>query len=194
MRHVFLLSAALIAAPALAQTAPAPSAAAPQAAAPASPTAPAPASPTGPLQITAGAAIVDSTGASVGTVDQVAGDVVTVNTGTNKVGVPKGNFAAGPNGLVLGNTKAQLDAAAGQAAAQTQAQVKAALTPGAAVSGSAGAKLGTVKSADDQFVTLTSAKGDVRLPITGFATGPNGLVVGMTAADFDAAVTAAKGQ
>lgn len=179
MRTAILFSAALLAAPALAQTAPASSA---------------PVTTAGAPQIAVGAAIVDGTGASVGTVDQVAGDVVTVNTGTNKVGVPKGNFAAGPNGLVLGNTKAQLDAAASQAAAQSQAQVKAALVPGAAVHGTGGMTLGTVKAADDQFVTLASAKGEVRLPVTGFAAGPNGLVVGMTAAQFDAAVSAAKGQ
>ena len=181
MRYFVLLCAAATAAPALAQTAP-PSAT-PGAAAPA---------PSAGAQITAGATIVDASGAQVGTVDQVNGDVVLVNTGTNKVGVPRGNFAPGPNGLVLGNTKAQLDAAATQAAAQAQAQVRTLLVPGAAVHGTGGLTLGTVKSVDDQFVTLTSKSGDARLPLTGFAAGPNGLVVGITQAQFDAAVTAAK--
>ena len=136
--------------------------------------------------------MVDATGAEVGTIDQITGDVVTVNTGTNKVGVPRGNFSVGATGVVLGNTKAQLDAAATQAAAQTQAQVKAALVAGAAVHGTGGMALGKVKASDDQTVTVTTDKGDVRLPLAGFAVGPSGLVVGMTAAQFDAAVSAAK--
>ena len=183
MRNVFLLCAVAIAGPAIGQTAPTP---APSAT-------PAPAATAAP-QVRVGAAIVDSSGAEVGTVDQVAGDVVTVNTGTNKVGVPLGNFAAGPNGLVLGNTKAQLDAAAAQVAAQTQAQVKTRLVPGAEVRGTGGIVLGTVKSADGESATITSKQGDVRLPLTGLAVGPNGLVAGLTAAQFEAAVAAAKGQ
>jgi hypothetical protein len=189
MRNAFLLCALIGASPAIAQTAPAPAPAAPAAGA-----APATAAPAATAQITAGTAIVDGTGAPVGTVDQVAGDVVTVDTGTNKVGVPRGNFAAGPNGLILGNTKAQLDAAAGQAAAQAKAQVKTLLVAGAAVHGTGGMTLGTVKASDDEFVTVTSKQGDVRMPVSGFAAGPNGLVVGMTSAEFDAAVTAAKGK
>jgi hypothetical protein len=186
MRNAILLCALVTAVPALAQTAP-------SAAPAAQGTAAAPAA-SAAAKVTAGATIFDASGAQVGTVDQVAGDVVTVNTGTNKVGVPLGNFAAGPNGLVLGNTKAQLDAAAAQAAAQSQAQLRTALVPGAAVRGTGGIELGKVKAADDQFVTITSAKGDVRLPIAGVAAGPNGLVAGMTAAEFQAAVTAAKAQ
>ena len=183
MRNAILFCSLIAAGPALAQTAPTPAA---RTAAP---------SATGVAgQVKAGATVYDSAGGQVGTIDQVAGDVVTVNTGANKVGVPLGNFAAGPNGPILGNTKAQLDAAAAQGAAQAQAQVRALLVPGASVRGTGGLEMGKVKTADEQYVTVTSDKGDVRLPVTGFAAGPNGLVAGMTAAEFEAAVTAAKAQ
>lgn len=142
-------------------------------------------------QVTAGAAIVDATGASVGTVAQVNGTTAVVDTGSNKVGVPIGNFAAGPNGLVLGNTKAELDAAATQAASASAAQLKTLLVAGTDVHGVNGQVLGKVKTADGDLVTVTSTKGaDVRLPASGFAAGPNGLVVGLSAAQFDAAVSA----
>ena len=182
MRNAILFGALIVATPAAAQTSmPAPSTPAPASAAPAA-----------TAQVAAGATVYDGTGAEVGTIDQIVGDVVTVNTGTNKVGVPRGNFAVGPKGVVVGNTKAQLDAAATQAAVQTQAQVKTALVAGAAVHGTGGMTLGKVKASDDQTVTVTTDKGDVRLPLSGFAVGSSGLVVGMTAAQFDAAVTAAK--
>jgi hypothetical protein len=187
-------AALLSAGTALAQTSPAPATppAAPatgaQQAAPATPAAPA-----APAKVSVGAAVVDASGASVGTIAQVNGTTAIVDTGTNKVGVPVGNFAAGPNGLVLGNTKADLDAAAAQAAAQTQAQTRALLVAGTAVHGSAGNVLGKVKSADDQFVTVTSSKGgDVRLPVSGFAATPAGLAVGISQTDFDTAVAAAR--
>lgn len=196
------LLAAMTAAPALAQTtAPAtPNQTAPGQTAPnqaptqsppgAATTAPAAAA---PARVTAGAQVVDATGAAVGTVAQVNGTTAIVDTGTNKVGVPVGNFAAGPNGLVLGNTKADLDAAASQAAAQAQTQLKTMLVAGTDVHGVNGAVLGKVKTADDQFVTVTSSKGgDVRLPITGFAATPTGLTVGISQADFDKAVSASR--
>ncbi len=180
------LLAALSAAPALAQTAPAPAAQAPAGTA-AAPQAAA------PVQVTAGASIVDATGASVGTVAQVNGATVVVDTGTNKVGVPAGNFSQGPNGLILGNTKAELDAAASQAAAQAQSQLQTLLVAGTDVHGVNGAVLGKVKAADDQLVTVTSAKGgDVRLPKSGFAATPAGLTIGIAQADFDKAVAASR--
>ncbi|SEM79468.1 hypothetical protein SAMN05192583_1265 [Sphingomonas gellani] len=185
--------AALTAVPALAQTSPAP-AAAPAAGQTTTPTPAAQAGvPAAPAQVNQGAAVFDLTGASIGTVVQINGTTAVVDTGTNKVGVPVGNFAAGPNGLVLSNTKADLDAAAGQAAAQSQAQLKTMLVAGTAVHGVNGQVLGKVKSADAELVTVTSAKGgDVRLPASGFAVTPAGLTVGIAQADFDKAVAASR--
>ena len=175
MKNALLLCGLIAAGPALAQTTPA----APAASATAS-------------QIKVGATVRDASGAEVGTVDQVNGDVVVVNTGTNKVGLPMTSVAVQASGPVIGATKAQLNEAAAQSAAQAKAQLQSLLVAGTPVRGTAGAVLGTVKAADPAFVTLTTDKGEVRLPISGFAARPEGLVVGTTAAELEAAVAASK--
>lgn len=188
---VALLSTMGLAAAAAAQTTPAP--------APAPATGQGQTPPSGPVQsagaqVTAGATVYDTAGAVVGQITQVVNGAAAVNTGSVQVGVPVGNFAAGPNGPVLGMTKAQLEAAAQQGAAQGAEATRAALVPGAEVRGVGGTTvIGTVKAVDGDNVTITSAKGgDVRLPVSGFAKGPNGLIVGLSAADFDKAVAAAR--
>lgn len=164
-----------------AQTAPTPPAAAPatRAAASAVPT--------------VGATIYDSAGAVVGTVDQVTPQAVVVSVGSAKVSLPPASIGAGPQGLRIALTRAEVVAAAGQAQAGAQQQLQAQLTPGATIRGSAGAVVGTVKSADAQFVTLTTPRGDVQLPTSGFGMGPNGPVIGLTAAQLEAAQAQAGG-
>ena len=142
---------------------------------------------------TVGATIYDSAGVSVGTIDQVTPQAVVVSVDAAKVSLPPASIGSGPKGLTIALTRAQVVAAAQQAQAGAQQQLKAQLTPGATVRGAGGASVGTVKSADAQFVTLTTAKGDVQLPMSGFGMGPNGPVIGMTAAQLDAAVTQAGG-
>ena len=141
--------------------------------------------------VTAGATVHDTAGAEVGRVESVTNGVVVVDTGTNKVGVPAASFAVTEKGPVLGMTKIQLDAAAAQAAAASAAALKAQLTPGATVYGSAGASLGTVKEVDSQFVTVNAAKGPVKLPIAAFSKGSNGPMLAMTASELDQALAAA---
>jgi hypothetical protein len=85
-------------------------------------------------------------------------------------------------------TKAELEAAAGEGAAKAAAEFKAKMTTGATVYGTGGASLGTIKTIDAQFVTLTTAKGDAKLPVGSFGPGPQGVTVGMTAAQLDAAM------
>ena len=51
----------------------------------------------------------------------------------------------------------------------------------------AGAKVGTIKAMSAQYATLTTAKGEVRLPIAAVGPGPNGAVIGGTAAEIEAA-------
>lgn len=153
----------------------------------------APAAAVAPARVTAGASIVDASGAPVGTVAQVSGTVALVDTGTNKVGVPTGNFSQGANGLILGNTKAELDAAATQAAAQSEAQLKTMLVAGTDVHGVNGQVIGKVKQVASEFITVTSSKGgDVRLPRSGFGVTPAGLTVGIAQADFDKAVAGSR--
>lgn len=142
---------------------------------------------------TVGATIYDSAGVSIGTVEQVTPQAVVVNTGAGRVSLPPTSIGPGPQGLRIALTKAQVDAAAQQAQAGAQQQLQAALTPGASIRGAGGAVVGTVKSADAQTVTMTTDRGDVQLPVSGFGMGPNGPVIGLTSAQLDAAIAAAGG-
>ncbi len=159
--------------------------------APAAPAAPATAAAS--ATPSAGATIYDSAGAVIGTIDQVTPQAVVVNVDDAKVSLPPASIGSGPQGLRIAITRAEVVAAAAQAQADAQQQLQAQLTPGATVRGSAGAVVGTVKATDAQYVTLTTSKGDVRLPLVGFGMGANGPVIGMTAAQLDAAVAQAGG-
>ena len=140
---------------------------------------------------TVGATVFDTSGAPIGTITSIASGAVTIDTGAHKVPVPTASVGPGAKGLVMGMTKAQLDAAYEQASAQATTQMRAKLVPGTAVSSLNGtATIGTIKSADNQFVTLTTGKGDVKLPVGGFSTDAQGkVIVGMTADQFNAAVS-----
>lgn len=70
-------------------------------------------------------------------------------------------FGSGPKGAVLSMTRAEHHAAASQAAAGDAAALKLKLVPGAPVHGVAGnIAVGNVKAVEDQFVIVTTPKGD----------------------------------
>jgi hypothetical protein len=143
-------------------------------------------------QVVAGATVYDTAGAEAAKIDSVKDGLVVVSTGTNKVTLPIASFAAGAKGPVVSVTKAQLDAAATQGAAQQKQALTAALVPGAAVKGSGGTPAGTVKSVTGGNVLLTTPSGDALLPMTAFAVVDGGLTIGMTAEELTAAIAAAK--
>ena len=151
-----------------------------------------PAAPAGATAPTVGATIYDSAGVALGTVASITPQAVILNTGTAQVPVPPTSIGKTDKGFAMAMTKADLDAAVASSQAQAQQAVKAKLTPGTAVSGLNGANLGTIKSADAQFVTVTTAKGDVKLPITGFTADASGkVIVGITADQLAAATAGA---
>jgi hypothetical protein len=153
-----LAGTALIGAPAVAQTAPA------------TPTQQANAPTTGAasaVTLTPGMAVTDAQGGAVGTIESVTAQGAIVSTGTAKANLPANAFAKRDNGVAIGMTKAELEAAVNTAKTPE-------ITVGAAISGPAGASVGMAV-----------------LPKQGFAQGPNGLVIGMTAAQLEAAVKAA---
>ena len=155
-------------------------------------TAPAPAASAsaGAATPTVGATVYDSAGAVLGTIEQVTPQAVMVNMGTAKVGLPPSAIGAGPRGLQVGATRAAIEAQAKGAAEQ---QLATQLVAGATVRGAAGASVGTIKAVDADLVTLTTPRGDVKLPRAGFGAGTDGPVIGMTAAQLDAAITQAGG-
>ncbi|GGE16373.1 hypothetical protein GCM10011529_23460 [Polymorphobacter glacialis] len=142
-------------------------------------------------QLSAGAPIFDTAGTQIATVDSINGDNVVVSTGTNKIAIPKASFGVGEKGAVIAATKEQLDGAAGQAATAAKQALLSKMTPGAEVRGTGGATLGKVKAVEGDIVLVETPKGEVRVPSAGFSAGPAGLVLGMSAADFEAAVAAA---
>lgn len=142
---------------------------------------------------TVGATVYDSTGAVLGTVDQVTPQAVVINIGGTKVGLPPASVGSGPNGLRVATTRADIEAQAKQAQAGQQAQLVSQLTVGTSVRGAGGATVGTVKAADAQYVTLTTPRGDVKLPISAFSMGPSGPAITLTAPQLDAAITQAGG-
>lgn len=139
-----------------------------------------------------GDTIYDGAGAEVGTIESINAGVAVVFTGTNRASVPLTSFGTSPKGPTFGMTKAQLDEASAKAAASVQADLRAKLAAGAAVFGKNGTAIAKVKSVDGDNVALTSAKGDVTVPITGLGTNAQGLYLGMTQAEFDAAVVASQ--
>ncbi|WP_022686494.1 hypothetical protein [Sphingomonas phyllosphaerae] len=176
---------------ALASAALVPGAALAQAPAQAPTTAPAAGADTTAAAVTTGATVYDTSGGVVGTVESTDGTNAVVNTGTVKAAIPLTSLGKGAQGPVLAMTKAQLEAAAGQQQAQASAEFKSKLVPGATVYGTGGTQLGTIKSVDATGVTLTTADGDAVLPVTGFGPGPQGILLGMTADQLKAAMTAA---
>lgn len=146
-------------------------------------TAPAPA--TGAAAVTAGANVVDTAGAPVGTIESVSGANAVLSTGTVKAAIPVASFAKGPKGLVIGITKADLEAKVAQATKPTE------IAAGMAVNGPGGAAVGKVDSVAGDLVTVATANTKVQLPKTAFAQGQTGLVIGMTAEQLDAAAKAA---
>lgn len=156
--------------------------------------APAAAPATAAAQLQPGATVYDTSGAEAAKIESVSGDAVIVDTGTNKLAIPVASFGPGTNGPVLTTTKAQLDAAASQAANEAKAALMAKMVPGTEIRGQSGQTvIGSVKAIEGDLVLVTTPKGDVKVPATAFKAGPTGLLLQMSATDFDAAVAASKG-
>jgi preprotein translocase subunit YajC len=137
-----------------------------------------------PVGISAGMTVKDTAGGTVGTVARVDGGYVIVKTDKHEVRLPANSFTPHEGALLFGMTQAQLNAEVEKSLAAAAAKI----APGAAVTGTAGAAVGTITAVDDQTVTIKLASGNlVRVPRTGVASGPNGVVVGATAADLEAA-------
>jgi hypothetical protein len=68
--------------------------------------------------VTAGAQVKDSAGVPLGTIKSVDSQYAVLDTTKSQVKLPLNAFAQGESGLVIGMTKAQLEAAAGGAGAK----------------------------------------------------------------------------
>lgn len=157
--------------------------------------APAPAAPAAAQELkgpSVGATVYGPADEAVGTIESISGNVAVLSTGTNKLSIPLDRLGKGPNGPTIGLGKAELDALATQASAQAATQLKEKLVPGAQIRGSAGTVLGTVKGVTAEAVTVATTDGkQVNMPIAAVGVDAQGLVIGLTAEQFQAAVDAA---
>lgn len=142
------------------------------------------------VNVTQGSAVMDAKGGAVGTIASVNGDVAVIDTGAVKASVPTSSFAQSDKGLLLGMTKAELEAAAKGASADQKEQFLASLAPGTAVSDASGGAVGTIEAIDGDMVTIATPNAKAKLPKASLAQGPNGPVIGMTQAQLEAAVKA----
>ena len=146
---------------------------------------PAPAPAAATATPTVGATVLDSAGVSIGTIASITPQAIVLDMDGTKIAVPPTSVGATAKGLAMAMTKADLQAAQ----AQQQAAAQSRLVAGAAVAGLNGAPVGTIKSTSGDMVTMTTGKGDVVLPATGFTANATGqLIIGMTQAQLDAAM------
>ncbi|OCC22684.1 hypothetical protein MB02_14735 [Croceicoccus estronivorus] len=131
--------------------------------------------------LTAGATVYDPQGEVVGTIAEIRDDVVIIDTGTNKATLGAASFADGPNGPMIGATKAELDSAVEAAAAKAAAALDAALQVGAAVRSVDGVALGSVTKLEEGNVVIDYSGKPVTLKREYFATDGQGLIVRFTA-------------
>lgn len=140
--------------------------------------------PSAGASIAAGTMVKDTKGGEVGTVVRADGQFIVVKTDKHEVRLPAASFTPHDGALLFGMTRDQLNAEVDKSLAAAAAKI----APGATVTGTGGAVVGTISALDDQTVTIKLASGNlVRVPRTGVAPGANGVVVGATAADLEAA-------
>lgn len=161
-----------------------------QDAAPAAAPAPAQAAPAQAAAPGVGATVYDNQGGEVGKIESIANGTAVVFTGSNRASIPLSSFGTSEKGPTLQMTKAELDAAVTQAAAATTDQLRAKLTPGTQVHGSAGAVLATVKAVEGENVVLSAGTRQVSVPLKSLGANDKGIFINMSQAEFDAAVAA----
>jgi preprotein translocase subunit YajC len=137
--------------------------------------------------ITAGTVVKDTNGGQVGTVASVDGEFLIVKTDKHEVKLPKASFTATDSGLLFGMTQAQLNAEVEKAKVDPAELLKA----GAVVRDTAGGVVGTVETVEADLATVKLPTTSVQLPVSAFAADAQGLVIGVTAAELEAQVSAA---
>lgn len=130
--------------------------------------------------ISAGAAVTDPQGGAVGTITRVDGDFLLLRTDRHEVRLPRASFASGDGKVVIALTRDQLNAQVDRMLGQAGEQI----TAGATLRGRGGETLGTIESADAEFVTVKVGERLVKLPRASVAPGPDGPVTSVTAADL----------
>ena len=136
-----------------------------------------------------GMQVVDTSGASVGTVTAIQGDNVQIRTDKHDALLPKASFTLNNGKLLFAMTQAQLD----QKIEEADAAAAKAIAAGATVKGSAGTPVGKIDAVEGGNVTITLVSGEkLQMPVAGVRGNADGTVsVGYTAEQLEALISGA---
>ena len=146
------------------------------------------------VDLTAGASVRDVSGTPVATIERLEADGAVVRAEDRLGKLPLQAFGKDEQGLLLGFTADQFKAAIAETSIPVPRELRivdaspADMTPGATVRDSEGVAIGTVDAlADDGVILLTGGK-RVKLAIASFAKDDQGLLIGITASEFNAII------
>ena len=145
--------------------------------------------------VTTGATVYGPDGTAVGTIEQVDGTNVVVNTGNLTATLPAEVFGEGENGPTIGWNKADLEAAINAEQQKSAEAVAAALVPGAQLYSVDGLVVGTISEVQDDGMVVVehTSAGPIQLPKDQMTVQGSNLTFLATAADLEAAVSAQTG-
>ncbi len=137
--------------------------------------------------VSVGSVVTDPQGGEVGTITAVEGDTVLLRTDRHEVRLPTASFTATEDKVLFAVSRDQLNADIDR----MKAEARQAFAVGSNVHDRDGALIGPVTALDDQAVTVRVGEGIVRLPRAAVVAGQNGLAVGATLAELQAAAVPA---
>lgn len=111
------------------------------------------------VDLSVGTTVYGPQGGVVGTVQQVSGDVVVINTGDNVATLAAASFAKGESGTTIGYTKAELDEAVDAMEREQEAKLTAAIVVGAQVRSADGVVVGTVQTINEDGSIVVAQDG-----------------------------------
>ena len=146
-------------------------------------------------QVAVGDTVYGPQGNEVGTVEDVQGGNVVLNTGNMTATLPADTFGEGENGPTIGWNKADLEAAITAANQEQEAALDAALTAGTQVYSTDGIVVGSINEVDPTGMVVVehTEAGPIQLPKDQFALQNNQLTFLATAAQLSQAVSAQAG-
>lgn len=144
-----------------------------------------------PLLLAPGMVFYGPDALPAGTIREVSGAAVVVDTGANVVTLGLDSFVEAKIGPTIGYTKAQLDAAVTQILADQKARLDAAVVVGAELRSSDGVKVGTIRRINpDGSVMIGDDERAFRLERSQLATDTAGLILRFSNAQLEAALKA----
>jgi len=131
--------------------------------------------------LTPGASVMGNDGNAVGTIEQISGEVVVINTGKHRAPVPTAAIGAGADGLSVNITQAQLNEMMDAQVAEANAKRDAALVAGAEVISANGNPAGTLAEVNlaADMIVLASPAGKVALKKEHFAVDAQGRLMAL---------------